>query len=137
MTRLRKTITGIITILPLLYVAFFMFSVFSSIAMEAGSKGESFIFKHFGAFAAIHGLVMLLQIGLIIYYMVFIFRSSAVKQEMKVLWAVVIFMGNIIAMPIFWYIFFFKAPRGEPILDQQDAKRATEEEHANNNQEPT
>jgi len=36
-----------------------------------------------------------------------------IDKDKKVLWAVVIFMGSMIAMPIYWYLYIWKqAPAG-------------------------
>jgi hypothetical protein len=40
--------------------------------------------------------------------MVNVFRNDQVEKDKKVLWAVVIFMGNMIAMPIYWYLYIWK-----------------------------
>ena len=43
---------------------------------------------------------MLWIMALTVFYMVNVFRNDRVDKDKKVLWAVVIFMGSIIAMPI-------------------------------------
>jgi hypothetical protein len=46
--------------------------------------------------------------GLTVFYMVNVFRNDRVDKDKKVLWAVVIFMGNMIAMPIYWYLYIWR-----------------------------
>ena len=41
-------------------------------------------------------------------FVIDIFRNAKVKQNQKALWAVVIFFGYIIAMPIYWYLYIWK-----------------------------
>ena len=61
------------------------------------------IFAHFNLFFIIHGLVMLLMFSLMVFYVIYLFRTDRVEQQKKVLWAIVLFTGAPIAMPIFWY----------------------------------
>jgi len=41
-------------------------------------------------------------------YIVYLFKTKHVPKGKKALWAVVLFMGNIFAMPIFWYHYIWK-----------------------------
>jgi hypothetical protein len=36
---------------------------------------------------------------------VYLFKTPAIKAEMKALWGIVLFFGGPIAMPIFWYLY--------------------------------
>jgi len=45
---------------------------------------------------------------MIIIYIIHIFKTEKVPQDKKALWAVVIFLGNMIAMPIYWYLYIWK-----------------------------
>lgn len=56
----------------------------------------------------LHLLTMLWIISLTIFYMANVFRNDRVNKDMKVLWAVVLFMGSIIAMPIYWYLYIWR-----------------------------
>jgi len=58
----------------------------------------------------LHILTMLWLMALTVFYMVNVFRNERVDKDQKVLWAVVLFMGNIIAMPIYWYLYIWKEP---------------------------
>ena len=76
--------------------------------------------------------------ALTIYYMVNVFRNDQVDKDKKVLWAVVLFMGNMIAMPIYWYLYIWKEPAlsvsapaslnsGDPSVWVNNAKASTEQ----------
>jgi hypothetical protein len=43
--------------------------------------------------------------GLIAFYIVFLFKTDRVPQDKKALWAAVIFLGNMVAMPVFFYFY--------------------------------
>jgi hypothetical protein len=60
------------------------------------------------AFMAVHLFTMLWIMALTVFYMVNVFKNDRVEKDKKVLWAVVIFMGSMIAMPIYWYLYIWK-----------------------------
>ena len=83
----------------------YMIAFFASFFLSFGKPGNaSPIFDNFGLFMAIHLCVMLLTFALLAFYIVFLFKTERVKPEQKVLWAVVLFFGGPIAMPIFWFV---------------------------------
>jgi hypothetical protein len=43
-------------------------------------------------------------------YITFLFKTDRVPQDKKTLWAVVLFCGNLFAMPVFWYLYLWKDP---------------------------
>ena len=60
---------------------------------------------------ALQLLVLLLTLALVAFYMVHIFRTDRVEHDKKALWAVVIFLGNMFAMPVYWYLYVWQEPR--------------------------
>jgi hypothetical protein len=62
----------------------------------------------------LHVFTMLAGIALIVFYIVNVFRNDRVDKDKKALWAVVLFMGSMIAMPIYWYLYIWPEP---PALD--------------------
>jgi hypothetical protein len=53
----------------------------------------------------LHLANMLLMFALLIAYMVYLFKTKHVANDKKALWAVVLFMGNFVSMPIFWFLY--------------------------------
>jgi hypothetical protein len=45
---------------------------------------------------------------LIFVYIRYLFKTDTVPKDKKALWAVVLFLGNMISMPIFWYLYVWK-----------------------------
>lgn len=43
-------------------------------------------------------------------YIINLFRSATVPTDKRALWAVVLFMGNIMAMPVYWYLYIWQQP---------------------------
>jgi hypothetical protein len=101
LSKITKIALLIATLLPLVYMALF----FASFAFAfVSSPRPNVIFDHFALFMAIHMGVMFLMFALITFYIVYLFRTDRVRNDMKALWAVAIFMGSFVAMPIFWFL---------------------------------
>ena len=94
---------GILTVLPVAYV-FLFFVVILFVFVGAGNPSHGsfmlLVVMHFG--------VMVLTWCLIAFYIFFLFTTDYVKQDHKALWAVVLFLGNMFVMPVFWYIYIWK-----------------------------
>ena len=109
-----KILLAAATIWPFLYFLLFM-GVFV-LSFIARDNGPGLIWA---IIIPLHLLTMLLIVGLIAFYIVNIFRNDRVNKDMKVLWAVVIFMGNVFAMTVYWYLYIWRAlpaSSGQPQL---------------------
>jgi hypothetical protein len=105
MKKSSKILLALATIWPFLYMILFMGVFVSSIFLRGNEPGIIW-----AIIIPLHILTMLWMIGLTIFYMVNVFRNDQVNKDMKVLWAVVLFMGSIIAMPIYWYLYIWREP---------------------------
>jgi len=102
---MNKTIVliwGLVTILPFI---FFLYMTLTMFGMEPSDHEAfelqfDFIFK-LGMW--VNGVTMVLLVS----YLVYLFKTSRVPKDKKALWAVVLFMGHAISMPIFWYIYIW------------------------------
>jgi hypothetical protein len=91
-------------------VLFFIF-ILSSFLFLSPTPGNEFGPPiSFTVIFLLHLLTMLWIMALTVFYIVNVFRNERVDKDKKVLWAVVLFMGNLIAMPIYWYLYFWKEP---------------------------
>jgi hypothetical protein len=107
LSKTAKLLLIVATVAPPVYMVLF-FVTFALMATAGQQNG--FLFENFAVFMIIHILVMFLMFALIAFYLVFLFKTDAVRNEMKAFWAVVIFMGAPIAMPIFWYLYVWPGP---------------------------
>jgi hypothetical protein len=110
LSRPTKITIAVLTAWPVLYVfVFFCFIAATIIWMSRPANGgESPPSGPPVAFLMLmvaHLATMLLMFGLIAFYIVFLFKTDRVPHEMKALWAVVLFLGSILAMPIFFYLY--------------------------------
>jgi hypothetical protein len=107
MSKTMKLLLGLVTIWPFLYFILFFITIVSLIffSQRAETAGPppliAFIFP-------LHLLTMLVIMALTVFYIVNVFRNERVVKDQKVLWAVVLFLGNALAMPIYWYLYIWK-----------------------------
>ena len=114
MTRGKAITLAAFTAWPFVYVILFMCTVFgmivSDIAGGARSAGPPVMLL---LIFPLHFLTMLEIAGLLVVYIVHVFRTDRIAQDKKALWAVVLFLGNVIAMPVYWYLCIWREP-GQP-----------------------
>ncbi|SHJ79469.1 hypothetical protein SAMN02745165_03204 [Malonomonas rubra DSM 5091] len=96
-----KIIIGLLTAWPIIYFIFFMFAMFS---VSDESKGN-ILHNNFDTFFNLHLITILMGWALIGFYIWFLFKSDRVPQEKKSLWGIVLFMGNVLAFPFFFFIY--------------------------------
>jgi len=109
--RLSKSVALLIllaTLIPLADAAL----VLASIAAVFGGLGGDWAGLWFDALKVLHTLCILWIWVLLAFYLVFLFRSAAVSGDKKVLWAVVLFLASVLAMPVFWYLYIWRPVSG-------------------------
>lgn len=106
-----KIAIAIASVLPVLYMIFFFgFILFMMLTTFYGKEPNKEAFDFMPVLFIMHFAIILLMFGLLAFYMFYLFKTERVPQDKKVLWAVLLFMGNFIAMPIFWYIYIWREP---------------------------
>lgn len=43
-------------------------------------------------------------------YIGHVFKNPAIAADKRALWAVVLFFGNVIAMPVYWFLYVWREP---------------------------
>jgi hypothetical protein len=110
LSRSVKVAIGVLTAWPVLYIfLFFGFIAASMIWMswlpkEGGAHSSGLPVAFLLLFAA-HFATILLMFGLIAFYIIYLVKTDRVPQDKKVLWAAVLFLGNMLAMPVFFYLY--------------------------------
>jgi hypothetical protein len=110
LTRPTKIVVGILTAWPVAYI-FLFFAFIAGIifwvsrSASGGGPHSSGPPVAFLLLFAAHFATILLMFGLIAFYIVFLFKSDRVPQDKKALWAAVLFLGNMLAMPVFFYLY--------------------------------
>ena len=134
-----KILLGLASLWPFVYMVIFFIFILSSFLFLSAPGNQEFGPISFTIIFLLHLLTMIWIMALTIFYIVDVFRNNRVDKDKKVLWAVVLFMGNIIAMPIYWYLYIWKEPAvslpgpaslnsGDPNLWVNNAKASTEQQ---------
>lgn len=115
MTKPKALALGACTIWPILYMFLFMGAIFSQFIMMdfVGKAPAEQIPTIIKIIFPLHFLTMIWIFVLTAIYIRRIFKTDAVPQDKKALWAVVIFCGNMIAMPVYYYLYIWKKLDGK------------------------
>jgi hypothetical protein len=99
---------GIASVLPLVYLVYFVWHV-TSLEPPGLMRFETLLSLHLLT-------VSLIVVVLTVVYLVMVYRSALVPQDRRTFWAVVLFMGNVFALPVFWYVFLWRPASSERAL---------------------
>lgn len=93
--------------LPLYFVGFLVFTVVMVVTRFAGMTPSSGLPTGLVVLFALHALTILLAIGLLVVYLVDVFHNPDLTDtsDKRVLWAVLIVMVGMGAMPAYWWIY--------------------------------
>jgi len=69
------------------------------------------VFRDFNAMFRLQLFSMAFCAALLAFYIVHVFRTDRVPADKKALWAVVLFLGNVFAMPVYWWLYVW--PKSE------------------------
>jgi VanZ family protein len=103
---------ALLTLAPWAYMVFFFSHVMSQFATFPNSAPPpDQFFQEFNTIFRLQMLFMAFMLGLMVFYIVHVFRTDRVPADKKALWAVVLFLGTLLAMPFYWY--FYMWPKRE------------------------
>ena len=113
MKKPAKILLGIATLWPLLYMFIFFALIFSQVFFmsQMGEPSHDGPPTFFIVLMSLHFLTMLWIFGLLIIYIINVFKNERVDKDKKALWAVVLFLGNMFAMPVYWYLYIWREPK--------------------------
>lgn len=107
------------TLLPVLYLIAFV-AIIATAALSGSDEPDGGLPVPFGVLMAGHLLTILLIFAITAVYIVDVFRNPRIPNDQRALWAVVIFMGNIVAMPVYWWL-HIRPPREDPPAEDASA----------------
>ena len=112
MSKPIKLLVGLLSVWPILYIVLFFALIASSFAWmsrtDAAPAGPPA--GPPAVFAALfvgHLATILVIFGLFAFYIVYLFKTDRVPQDKKGLWAAMLFLGTILAMPVFFYVYIW------------------------------
>ncbi|MDE2018769.1 MAG: hypothetical protein KGJ13_00270 [Patescibacteria group bacterium] len=111
MGKAGKIVLFIASIWPIVYTILFFISFLFAWHNTTATNPPSFpIFGSFAVLFTFHIVTMLEIIVLLVIYIRNVFKNKDVPQDKRTLWAVILFFGSIIAMPIYWYFYIWQNP---------------------------
>ena len=112
LSRPVKVLVGAVTLWPLAYMVGFFVLVFGGMAWGLAHQGQRLGHPEwagvgFLGLMVVHVATMFLGFALTAFYIVFVFKSDRVPADKKALWAVVLFLGSMVAEPIFFVLYIW------------------------------
>lgn len=102
---------GLATLWPFAYVGLFVYFFASTYGDPSAANGRP---EGFEFMLPLHLLTMLGSVALVAGYITHVYRTEQVPTDKKTLWALIIFFGGFIAMPIYWCLYIWSdEPRKE------------------------
>ena len=114
LSKTNKILLIVATFMPMVFmVAFFtlLISFITSAAMQPGRANAEPPPLFFVGFFGFEGLMILWGVGLFILYLIHLLKTDRVKRDQKALWGVVLFLGGIIAMVVYWFMYVWPEPK--------------------------
>ena len=88
---------------PPVYMLLF-FALIIAAAIRGGGDPDNDLLLPFGVLIGLHIATILLALGATVAYVVHAWRSPLVKRDERTLWILVLLLGGIVAMPVYWWL---------------------------------
>src|SRR5215212_8602476 len=96
-SRRVSLLVGLATLWPPIYLLLFVGSIGFAFLRSTGGSNQQAELAIFRYIFPLHCLTMLLSFGLTAVYIVHAFRTDRFPPEKRVLWVIILFMGNMLA----------------------------------------
>lgn len=100
MSRALALLVGIASVAPLVYLVYFIWHV-TSLEHTGLTRFEALLTVHLPT-------IVLIVVLLLAMYLFMLYRTAAVPEHRRTVWAMVLFLANVFAFPVFWYLFLWK-----------------------------
>jgi hypothetical protein len=112
MSKGKAIALAVVTAWPIVYIVLFICTAFVMIVSDVSGGGQSSQPPvAMMIILPLHFLTMLVMLALLAVYVADVFKTDRIAQDKKALWVVVLFLGNVIAMPVYWYTYIWKASK--------------------------
>lgn len=102
---MNRKLLGVVTFWPGIYLLIFFVVIGVAAAQGGGDSDNADFLIPFGVLMALHLGTMLLIIGLLIVYIRDAYKNPQIDGDKRSFWAIVLLMGGVIAMPIYWWLY--------------------------------
>lgn len=119
MSKSKKIIIGIFSILPLLLFVVYLVSmigffihVFRDVSIN-GERPEDLLYP---TFANMAGMILtmvllgLLSLGVLVYFIVHTINNPLLKSDERLVWILVFIFVGMVGFPIYWYMRIWRVP---------------------------
>lgn len=106
-SRATTILFGIVSVWPIVYMCLFV-AFMAYLFAAAGSPDPDAMPELFKYVFLLHLLTILGVFALLTIYVVHAYRTDLVPADKKVLWVVILFFGNFIAIPVYWYLYMWR-----------------------------
>ncbi len=104
---------GIASFLPFLTIGLMVLAfIGTAFLMVAAGNNHSFLPWPFFLMFPVVIFINLLYMGLMVFYIIHIINSSRVPHDQQALWVLLLFFLNFLVMPVYWYLYIWREPRG-------------------------
>lgn len=110
MSKPTKTLLGLITLVPYIFLGL-MFINFLTFPQELLTNQLQ---------TTIRISALLWTTGLLAYYAWHLFHGKVLDSEKRLLWSIVLLVGNVFTMPIYWYKHIWHAENEAKIIKNED-----------------
>lgn len=107
---------GIVTGWPLLYLFLFIAGFALTIASGAlqmkspPQEPPPALAAGFGVLFLAHCLTTFATFALIVVYVISVINNPRLDQTMRIIWILLVLLGSMISMPIYWYLYMWRDP---------------------------
>jgi hypothetical protein len=118
MKKSTKIWLGIATIWPIVYLALFFVVIFSVViiaglnpgthAPVVNSPASIFFPVGFMAIFVLHMLTVMGTLALTVFYIIRVFKTEQLDQNLKIMWMLLLFFMGMMAQPVFWYLYIWR-----------------------------
>ena len=119
LSRPAAIVVAVLTLAPwAFFISFFAYFArhFPTDPVSTAPPPDEF-FRNFNTVFRLQLLFMGFLVALLAFYIVHVFRTDRVPSDKKALWAVVLFLGNLFAMPVYWYLYVW--PKSEADIHRE------------------
>jgi hypothetical protein len=127
MKKSNKVLLGIATIWPVVYIFLFVAAILLMVLFipngsGAPGRGPGFsglVPAAFVGFLALHMLTIFGSFALTVFYIIRVFKTERLDQNLKIAWMLLLFFAGMLAQPVFWYLYIWRetpASQSQPQL---------------------
>ena len=114
MKKSTKIWLGIATMWPILYMFLFFAAIISLMALVPNDGGQpggpDSMWLPFGIMGlmAAHMITIFGSLALTVFYIIRVFKTEHLDQNMKIMWTLLMFFAGMLAQPVFWYLYIWR-----------------------------